>query len=191
MKQRIGIAQALLNDPRVLIVDEPTVGLDPEQRIAFRNLLTSWRETAIVILSTHIVSDVEATATDLAIVHHGRLLRHAPRKRSWPRPPAASGSDRASADLAAARPAPADQQHDPAAGRSATAGDCRPPLRTPRPAPHIPTLETPTGRDRGRERRRSPIDGGIVNTPRVVYHLARADSSSASALQLPGGPGLC
>ena len=76
MKQRIGIAQALLNDPRVLIVDEPTVGLDPEQRVAFRNLLTELAGDRIVILSTHIVSDVEATATDLAIVHHGRLLRH-------------------------------------------------------------------------------------------------------------------
>ena len=77
MKQRIGIAQALLNDPRVLIVDEPTVGLDPEQRVAFRNLLTELAGDRTVILSTHIVSDVEATATDLAIVHHGRLLRHA------------------------------------------------------------------------------------------------------------------
>jgi len=78
MKQRIGIAQALLNDPQVLIVDEPTVGLDPEQRVAFRNLLTDLAGDRIVILSTHIVSDVEAAATDLAIVHHGRLLRHAP-----------------------------------------------------------------------------------------------------------------
>ena len=77
MRQRVGIAQALLNDPQVLIVDEPTVGLDPEQRVGFRNLLTDLAGDRIVILSTHIVSDVEATATDLAIVNHGRLLRHA------------------------------------------------------------------------------------------------------------------
>ena len=77
MRQRVGIAQALINDPRVLIVDEPTVGLDPEQRVSFRNLLTDLAGNRIVILSTHIVSDVEATATDLAIVNHGRLLRHA------------------------------------------------------------------------------------------------------------------
>jgi ABC-type multidrug transport system ATPase subunit len=76
MRQRVGIAQALLNDPQVLIVDEPTVGLDPEQRVSFRNLLTDLAGNRIVILSTHIVSDVEATATDLAIINHGRLLRH-------------------------------------------------------------------------------------------------------------------
>jgi ABC-type multidrug transport system ATPase subunit len=76
MRQRVGIAQALLNDPQVLIVDEPTVGLDPEQRVSFRNLLTDLAGNRIVILSTHIVSDVEATATDLAIIDHGRLLRH-------------------------------------------------------------------------------------------------------------------
>jgi ABC-type multidrug transport system ATPase subunit len=76
MRQRVGIAQALLNDPQVLIVDEPTVGLDPEQRVSFRNLLTDLAGNRIVILSTHIVSDVEATANDLAIVNHGRLLRH-------------------------------------------------------------------------------------------------------------------
>ena len=76
MRQRIGIAQALLNDPQVLIVDEPTVGLDPEQRVSFRQLLAELAGDRIVILSTHIVSDVEATATDLAIVNQGRLLRH-------------------------------------------------------------------------------------------------------------------
>lgn len=74
MKQRVGIAQALLNDPELLIVDEPTVGLDPEERIRFRNLLAELSGDRIVILSTHIVSDVEATATDIAIVNQGRLV---------------------------------------------------------------------------------------------------------------------
>ena len=74
MKQRIGIAQALLNDPRLLIVDEPTVGLDPEERVRFRNLLSDLAGERIVILSTHIVSDVEATATHVVIMNHGRML---------------------------------------------------------------------------------------------------------------------
>src|SRR5512145_368542 len=74
MKQRIGIAQALLNDPQLLIVDEPTVGLDPEERVRFRNLLSDLSGERIVILSTHIVSDVEATATRIALVNKGKLL---------------------------------------------------------------------------------------------------------------------
>ncbi len=76
MKQRIGIAQALLNDPQLLIVDEPTVGLDPEERVRFRNLLSDLSGERIVVLSTHIVSDVEATATDMVIIHKGRMLAH-------------------------------------------------------------------------------------------------------------------
>jgi ABC-type multidrug transport system ATPase subunit len=74
MKQRVGIAQALLNDPQLLIVDEPTVGLDPEERVRFRNLLSDLSGERIVILSTHIVSDVESTATRIALVDKGKLL---------------------------------------------------------------------------------------------------------------------
>jgi len=77
MKQRVGIAQALLNDPQLLIVDEPTAGLDPEERVRFRNLLTDLAGERIVILSTHIVSDAEATATEIAIINQGYLLEHA------------------------------------------------------------------------------------------------------------------
>ena len=81
MKQRVGIAQALLNDPQLLIVDEPTAGLDPEERVRFRNLLSDLAGERIVILSTHIVSDAEAVATEIAIIHRGRLLEHgAPEK---------------------------------------------------------------------------------------------------------------
>lgn len=77
MKQRVGIAQALLNDPQLLIVDEPTVGLDPEERVRFRNLLSDLSGERIVILSTHIVSDVEATATRIVLINKGFLLREA------------------------------------------------------------------------------------------------------------------
>ena len=76
MRQRVGIAQALLNDPQLLIVDEPTAGLDPEERVRFRNLLSELSGERIVILSTHIVSDVEAVATSIAILAHGQLLVH-------------------------------------------------------------------------------------------------------------------
>lgn len=76
MRQRVGIAQALLNDPQLLIVDEPTAGLDPEERMRFRNLLSELSGERIVILSTHIVSDVEAVATSIAILAHGQLLAH-------------------------------------------------------------------------------------------------------------------
>lgn len=74
MRQRVGIAQALLNDPQLLIVDEPTVGLDPEERLRFRHLITDLAAQRLVILSTHIVSDVEASATALAVMAKGRLL---------------------------------------------------------------------------------------------------------------------
>ena len=77
MKQRVGIAQALLNDPQLLIVDEPTVGLDPEERVRFRNLLTDLSGDRIIILSTHIVSDVEAAASEIVMINRGRKLQHA------------------------------------------------------------------------------------------------------------------
>ncbi|WP_211232055.1 ABC transporter ATP-binding protein [Pseudoduganella violaceinigra] len=73
MRQRVGIAQALLNDPALLIVDEPTVGLDPGERQRFRNMLTELAGSRLVILSTHIVSDVEAIATSLVVMQKGRL----------------------------------------------------------------------------------------------------------------------
>ncbi|MDN5287338.1 MAG: transporter ATP-binding protein [Mucilaginibacter sp.] len=77
MKQRIGIAQALLNDPKVLIFDEPTVGLDPEERVRFRQLISDLADDCIIILSSHIVSDIETIADEVAIMKNGILLHKA------------------------------------------------------------------------------------------------------------------
>jgi ABC-type multidrug transport system ATPase subunit len=74
MKQRFGIAQALLGNPKVIIVDEPTAGLDPEERVRFHNLLAGISENVIVILSTHIVSDVSDLCGSMAIINNGRVL---------------------------------------------------------------------------------------------------------------------
>lgn len=74
MKKRLGIAQAILHDPKVIIVDEPTAGLDPEERVRLRNLLSNLAENKIVIISTHIVSDIESTCNRIAILDKGSLV---------------------------------------------------------------------------------------------------------------------
>ena len=73
MKQRLGIAQAVLNDPAVLVLDEPTAGLDPKERVRFRNLVASFAQDKVVLLSTHIVSDVESIADDILVMKAGAL----------------------------------------------------------------------------------------------------------------------
>ena len=74
MKRRVGIAQALLNDPEILILDEPTAGLDPGERVRFRNLLSEFAQDRIVLISTHIVSDVEYIAAENAVMKNGKII---------------------------------------------------------------------------------------------------------------------
>ena len=74
MKQRLGIAQAVLNDPAVLVLDEPTAGLDPKERVRFRNLIASFAQNKVVLLSTHIVSDVESIADRILVMRAGAFV---------------------------------------------------------------------------------------------------------------------
>ena len=74
MKQRVLLLQALLNDPKILILDEPTVGLDPEERIHFRNLFSRTAQDRLVLLSTHIIEDVQSVCDRLVVIDHGQIL---------------------------------------------------------------------------------------------------------------------
>ena len=80
MKQRLGIAQALLNEPKILILDEPTAGLDPKERVRFRRLLEGLGKDTVVILSTHIVSDVDKIADVILLMKDGQLIFHGKRE---------------------------------------------------------------------------------------------------------------
>lgn len=78
MKQRLGIAQALLNDPHLIVLDEPTVGLDPKERVKFRNMIAELGKESIVLFSTHIVTDIEQIADHLLVLQDGKLIHDGP-----------------------------------------------------------------------------------------------------------------
>ncbi len=73
MKRRVGIAQVLLNDPKIIVLDEPTAGLDPQERARFRNLIAKMSRDKIIILSTHIISDIESVAKETIMIKDGKL----------------------------------------------------------------------------------------------------------------------
>ncbi|CAM5245626.1 ABC transporter ATP-binding protein [Streptomyces spiroverticillatus] len=161
MVRRVGIAQALLAAPSVIIVDEPTAGLDPEERVRFRNLLSDLSATRAVMLSTHIVSDVESVASDIAVVAGGRLLR-----RGSPEELLADVRGRAWEVLVAPSDVPALQHHHLVTRTIRTNGgvrvrllsDSAPPFATAQPAE--PDLED--------------AYLSIVNTPRTPDPAAPA-----------------
>ena len=174
MKQRVGIAQALLNDPLLLIVDEPTAGLDPEERVRFRNLLSDLSGERIVILSTHIVSDVEAAATDIALISQGTLVAHASPEellRQGREPSLGMGDSERGAERSQAKIF--DQQHSsPQRWRSRAVCWLRRRRRARSRLRRLSRTRTSTAsRATGpRKRRRSNM-----KTARMLYHLARAD----------------
>jgi ABC-2 type transport system ATP-binding protein len=94
MQQRVGLAAAILADPRVLILDEPSVGLDPEQVLAFRELVRTLGATRLVLFSSHLLSEVECLAGELLVIAHGRVAAHESLEAFRGRALAASGSDR-------------------------------------------------------------------------------------------------
>ncbi len=174
MKQRIGIAQALLNDPQLLIVDEPTAGLDPEERVRFRNLLSELSGERIVILSTHIVSDVEATATDIALISQGTLVAHAsPEELLQQGGRKGLGVGAAQRRTERRAPAISDQQHRAPQRRGPRPGSRRRSAqrrsaRHPQSGRRLPVLPVATPC-------RSCCHEPSRVAPRVLYHMVRAD----------------